>query len=63
MGANTDVTSRVIHAGPFSPLFRDRIETSDRVEVLVTVETADHVDEIVQRAQAVICPRRCVRAH
>lgn len=50
MRANADVTPRVIHAGSFSPFFRHRVETSDRVEVLVTVVSADHVDEVVQGA-------------
>lgn len=63
MGANADVTSRVVHAGPFTPLLRERVEASDRVEVLVAVKAADHVDEIVQGAESVIGSRCCVRAH
>lgn len=63
MGANADVTPRVIHARPFTPLPRHWIKASDRVEVLIAVEPADHVDQIVQRAQAMVGPRRCVRAH
>lgn len=63
MSANADITPRVIHAGSFTPLPRYWIEASDRVEVLITVEPADHVDQIVQCTQAVIGPRCGVRAH
>lgn len=63
VGANADVTPRVMHTGPFTPLPRYRIEAPNRAEVLVTVEPADHVDQIVQRAQAVVGSRRGVRAH
>lgn len=50
MRANTDVTPGMVHAGSFSPFFRHRVETSDRVEVLVTVVSANYVDEVVQGA-------------
>lgn len=61
--ANADVTSGVIHAGSFPPLFRHRIETSHRIEMLIAVKPADHVNEIVQNAKTVIGPRRYIRVH
>lgn len=63
MRANADVTSGVIHAGSLSPFLRHRIEASHRAKVLVAVETADHVDEIVQGAQSVISSRCYIRVH
>jgi len=50
MRADADVASSVVHAGSFPPLLRHRVETAHGVEVLVTVESADHVDEVVQGA-------------
>jgi hypothetical protein len=50
MRADADVASSVVHAGSFPPFLRHRIEAAHGVEVLVTVESADHVDEIVQGA-------------
>lgn len=50
MCADADVTSGMVHASSFPPLFGYRIETAHSIEVLVTIESADHVDEIVQGA-------------
>lgn len=60
---NADVTSGMVHAGAFSPLFRHRIEASHRTKVLVAIESADHVNEIVQGAQSMISPRCYIRVH
>lgn len=48
MNDNTDVTSRLIHTSPFVPSVRYRVVTSNGVEMITAVKTANHIDQVIQ---------------
>ena len=50
--ADADVASSMVHAGTFAPDFRHGVEAAHVVEKLVPVGAADHVDQVVQSANA-----------
>lgn len=47
MSDHADITPCLIHASAFLPGIRDGVVTTDRVEVIASVEAADHVDQVV----------------
>lgn len=60
MSDNTDVTSRLVHTGSFMPSVGDRVIAPHGVEMIAAVETTNHVDQVIQSTQPVICSRRQV---
>lgn len=60
VSADADVAPCVIHARSFPPLFGNRIETTHGIEMFVTIEATDHVDDVVQCTQPMISSRCCV---
>lgn len=54
MRDDTDVAPRLVHTSAFVPCVSDGVVTAHRVEVVAAVETPDHVDEVIQRAEAVV---------
>lgn len=58
MSDNADVTSRLIHASSFMPGVRHWVITPHRIEMVAAIEAPDHVDQIVQRTQAMVRARR-----
>lgn len=52
-----DVTPGLVHAGPFYPGVGHGVIAADGVEMITAIKTTNHVYEIVQSAQPVICSR------
>lgn len=48
MNDNTDVTSRLIHTSPFVPSVRYGVVTSNGIEMITAVKTANHIDQVIQ---------------
>lgn len=57
MSDHADVAPRLIHTSALLPGVRDGVIAPDRVEVIAAVETADHVDQVVQCTETVVGAR------
>lgn len=63
MNDNTDIAPRLVHASSLVPSVSDGIVTSNCIEVVATIESADHVDQVVQRAKSVVSARRKIHVN
>lgn len=49
-----------VHTGTFAPSMSDGIKSTNSVEVLVSIESADDVNKAFECTKAVVSPRGCV---